>query len=92
MNYQLKTPLKTYIWSVKQTRGARVIMLTDRLAPKDFHFQVGQFLDSKISEMKLIGHRYVKDHYGNDIEEVFTNSGKLMKQEIVDLFNSRMQY
>ena len=37
---------------------------------------------------KLIGYKFVKDHYGRDVEEVFQNTGKFMKQEIIDTYNN----
>ena len=64
-----------------------MIMKTSKLSPKDFHFQVGQFVQSSISEMKLIGYKYIKDHFGNDVEETFENTNKVMKQSILDQHN-----
>ena len=87
-NFNLKNPQKFYIWSVKSYRNPRTIYTIDRLTPKDFHFQVGQFVGTRISEMKLIGYKFVKDHYGRDVEEVFQNTGKFMKQEIIDTYNN----
>jgi len=86
-NFTLKNPMKIYIWSVKSYRNPRMIMKTSKLSPKDFHFQVGQFVQSSISEMKLIGYKYVKDHFGRDIEETFENTNKVMKQSILDQHN-----
>jgi len=86
-NFTLKNPMKIYIWSVKSYRNPRMIMKTSKLSPKDFHFQVGQFVQSSISEMKLIGYKYVKDHFGNDVEETFENTNKVMKQSILDQHN-----
>ena len=86
-NFTLKNPMKIYIWSVKSFRNPRMIMKTSKLSPKDFHFQVGQFVQSSISEMKLIGYKYVKDHFGNDVEETFENTNKVMKQSILDQHN-----
>ena len=87
-NFTLKNPSKLYIWSVKSYRNPRTIYITDILAPKDFNFQVGQFVGTKINEMKLIGYKFIKDHYGRDVEEVFENTGKFMKQEIIDIHNN----
>jgi hypothetical protein len=99
-NFTLKNPMKIYIWSVKSYRNPRMIMKTSKLSPKDFHFQVGQFVQSSISEMKLIGYKYIKDHFGRDIgykyikdhfgrdvEETFENTNKFMKQSILDDHN-----
>ena len=86
-NFTLKNPMKIYIWSVKSYRNPRMIMKTSKLSPKDFHFQVGQFVQSSISEMKLIGYKYIKDHFGNDVEETFENTNKVMKQSILDQHN-----
>ena len=86
-NFTLKNPMKIYIWSVKSYRNPRTIMKTSKLSPKDFHFQVGQFVQSSISEMKLIGYKYIKDHFGNDVEETFENTNKVMKQSILDQHN-----
>ena len=86
-NFTLKNPIKIYIWSVKSYRNPRMIMKTSKLSPKDFHFQVGQFVQSSISEMKLIGYKYIKDHFGNDVEETFENTNKVMKQSILDQHN-----
>lgn len=87
-NFTLKTPQKYYIWSVVSYRNFRQIYTTDKLAPKDFWFQVGQFVRTPITEMKLIGYRIVKDHWGRDIEESFENTGKFMKQEVLDFYNT----
>jgi hypothetical protein len=86
-NFTLKNPMKIYIWSVKSYRNPRMIMKTSKLSPKDFHFQVGQFVKSSISEMKLIGYKYIKDHFGRDVEETFENTNKFMKQSILDDHN-----
>lgn len=86
-NFTLKNPMKIYIWSVKSYRNPRMIMKTSKLSPKDFHFQVGQFVASSISEMKLIGYKYIKDHFGRDVEETFENTNKFMKQSILDDHN-----
>lgn len=86
-NFTLKNPMKIYIWSVKSYRNPRMIMKTSKLSPKDFHFQVGQFVQSSISEMKLIGYKYIKDHFGRDVEETFENTNKFMKQSILDDHN-----
>jgi hypothetical protein len=86
-NFTLKNPMKIYIWSVKSYRNPRMIMKTSQLSPKDFHFQVGQFVQSSISEMKLIGYKYIKDHFGRDVEETFENTNKIMKQSIIDAHN-----
>jgi hypothetical protein len=37
--------------------------------------------------MKLIGYKYIKDHFGRDIEETFENTNKFMKQSILDDHN-----
>jgi len=87
-NFTLKKPLKFYIWSVKSYGNTRQIFTTDKLSPKDFWFQVGQFIGTPIKEMKLIGYKMVKDHWGRDIEEVFQETGKFMKQEIIDNYNN----
>ncbi len=86
-NFTLKNPIKIYIWSVKSYRNPRMIMKTSKLSPKDFHFQVGQFVQSSISEMKLIGFKYIYDHFGRDVEETFENTNKIMKQSIIDAHN-----
>ncbi|MCP3698108.1 MAG: hypothetical protein GY920_06065 [Aliivibrio sp.] len=86
-NFTLKNPLKIYIWSVKSVGNKRMIMFTLQLSPKDFDFQVGQFIGSPITEMKLIGYKYVKDHFGHDVEETFQNTNKFMKQSILDHHN-----
>ena len=86
-NFTLKNPIKIYIWSVISYGNPRMIMKTSNLSPKDFHFQVGQFVQSSISEMKLIGYKYIKDHFGNDVEETFENTNKVMKQSILDQHN-----
>jgi len=86
-NFTLKNPQKFYIWSVKSKQNSNQIMITDKLSPKDFYFQVGQFIQSQITEMKLIGYKIIKDHWGNDVEEVYQNTGKFMKQEIIDAYN-----
>jgi len=87
-NYILKNPQKFYIWSVKSRQNPNQILLTDKLSPKDFYFQVGQFVGTHINEMKLIGYKIVKDHWGNNIEEVFQNTGKFMKKEIISAYNN----
>ena len=87
-NFNLKNPIKYYIWSVVSQGNFRQIFTTSNLSPKNFHFEVGQFVGTPIKEMKLIGYRFVKDHYGRDIEETFENTGKFMKQEIIDNYNS----
>lgn len=87
-NYTLKNPRKSYIWSVKSNQNQTAIYHTSKLAPKDFSFQVGQFVGTEITEMKLIGYKLVKDYWGTDVEEVFENTGKFMKKEIIDAWNS----
>jgi len=87
-NYNLKKPKKNYMWSVKSVNDTQKIMITSNLAPKDFWFQCGQFIDGKIIEMKLIGYKITKDYFGNDKEDVFINSNKFMKQSIIDAHNS----
>lgn len=87
-NYTLKNPRKYYIWSVKSKKNHNSIHLTDRLTPKDFWFQVGQFVGTEITEMKLIGYKLIKDHWGTDVEEIFENTGKFMKKEIIDAWNN----
>ena len=87
-NYTLKNPHKYYIWSVKSRQNSNQILLTDRLSPKDFWFQIGQFVGTHINEMKLIGYKIVKDHWGNDVEEIFQTTGKFMKKEIIDAHNN----
>ena len=87
-NYTLKNPRKSYIWSVKSKKNHNSIYLTDRLSPKDFVFQIGQFVGTEITEMKLIGYKITKDYYGNDVEEIFQNTGKFMKKEIIEAWNS----
>jgi len=87
-NYTLKNPHKYYIWSVKSRQNQRQILLTDRLSPKDFWFQIGQFVGTHINEMKLIGYKIVKDHWGNDVEEIFQTTEKFMKKEIIDAHNN----
>ena len=57
-NFKLKNPQKFYLWSVKSYQNYRTIMVTSKLSPKDFNFQVGQFVRSNISEMELIGFKY----------------------------------
>jgi hypothetical protein len=37
--------------------------------------------------MKLIGYKYIKDHFGRDVEETFENTNKIMKQSIIDAHN-----
>jgi hypothetical protein len=86
-NFTLKNPTKFYIWSIKSRSNFRTIMLTDKLSPKDFHFQVGQFIASNISEMKLIGEKFIYDHWGTEQEEIFFNKNKFMKQSIIDDYN-----
>lgn len=87
-NYTLKNPRKSYIWSVKSKKNQPTIYITNQLAPKDFGFQVGNYVGTEIIEMKLIGYRLVKDHWGNDVEETFENTGKFMKKEIIDAWNN----
>jgi len=87
-NYTLKNPRKSYIWQVKSKRNQTTIYLTDKLSPKDFVFQVGQFVKTEITEMKLIGYKLVKDHWGRDVDEVFENTGKFMKKEIIEAWNN----
>ena len=88
MNYQLKKPMKIYIWKVISRTNMPLIMHTSNLSPKDFYFQIGQFVRSEILEMQLIGYKYIKDHYGNDIEEVYQTTGKFMKKEIIENYNN----
>ena len=38
--------------------------------------------------MKLIGYKMVKDHWGNDVEEIYENTGKFMKKDILQAFNN----
>ena len=87
-NFTLKNPRKYYIWSVVSHHNIRQIYTTDKLAPKDFWFQVGQFVGTSIYEMKLIGYKIVKDHWSRDVEEIFENTGKFMSQEIIDDHNN----
>tara|TARA_R110000744_G_scaffold371095_1_gene481894 strand:+ start:374 stop:670 length:297 start_codon:yes stop_codon:yes gene_type:complete len=87
-NYTLKNPRKYYIWSVRSMRNQTSIYHTSKLAPKDFCFQVGQFVGTEITEMKLIGYKLVKDYWGRDVEETFENTGKFMKKEIIDAWNN----
>lgn len=88
-NYTLKKARKSYIWSVKSSRNFRMIMLTSKLNPKDdFWWEVGRFIDSEISEMKLIGYKYTKDHYNRDVEEVFENTGKFMNEDVIKTHNN----
>ena len=87
-NYTLKNPRKSYIWQVKSKRNQTTIYLTDKLAPKNFCFEVGQFVGTEITEMKLIGYKLVKDHWERDGEETFENTGKFMKKEIIDAWNN----
>ena len=86
-NYNLKNPTRSYIWSVKSEGSITKIMITSNRTPKDFWHQVGQFIDGKIIEMKLIGYKITKDYFGNDKEDVFINSNKFMKQSLVDSHN-----
>tara|TARA_R110000822_G_scaffold7052_2_gene29230 strand:- start:172 stop:468 length:297 start_codon:yes stop_codon:yes gene_type:complete len=90
-NYTLKNPIKFYLWSVKSYQNKRTIYVTQTLSPKDFNFQVGQFVGTKISEMKLIGYKFIKDHWGNDIEETFLDTNKVMKQSIIDAHNTNYE-
>ena len=88
-NYTLKKPRKSYIWSVKSSRNFRMIMITSKLNPNDdFWWEVGRFIDSAISEMKLIGYKYTKDHYNRDVEEVFENTGKFMNEDVIKTHNN----
>lgn len=87
-NFQLKNPRRYYIWSVKSVHNYRQIFLTNRLKPKHFYFEVGQFVKSPILDMELIGYKYVKDHFGNDVEEVFETTGKKMCPEIIEAYNN----
>lgn len=87
-NYTLKNPTKYYIWSVKSKKNHNSIYITDKLSPKDFWFQVGQFVRTEITEMELIGHKFVKDHYGTDVEKVYKTTGKFMKKEIIENYNN----
>lgn len=75
------------MWSVISRMEIRRIMLTDKLTPKDFWFQVGQFNRSEITEMKLIGYKLIKDHWGKDVEETFLDTNKFMKQSVLDTHN-----
>ena len=36
---------------------------------------------------KLIGFKYIYDHFGRDVEETFENTNKIMKQSIIDAHN-----
>lgn len=87
-NFQLKNPRRYYIWSVKSVHNCTQIFLTDKLKPRDFWFQVGQFVNSPIVDMELIGYKYVKDHFGNDVEEVFKTTGKKMCPQILEDYNN----
>ena len=87
-NYTLKNPIKYYIWSVKSKQNHNSIYITDKLAPKDFWFQVGQFVRTEITEMELIGYKFIKDHWGTDVEKVYKTTGKFMKKEIIENYNN----
>jgi len=91
MNYELKNPRKYYMWSIKSGCKCRRIMFTINLNPKpiDFYHQIGQFIESPIKEMKLIGYKLVKDHYGNDTEEIFENTITYMLQKNTDNHNKK---
>ena len=91
-NFTLKTPQKYYIWSVKSRGNQTRIFTTYTLSPKDFYFQVGQFVDSYITKMELIGYKIVKDHWGNDVEKIYETTGKYMKQEILDNYNEEYKH
>ena len=41
--------------------------------------------------MKLIGYKFIKDHWGNDIEETFLDTNKVMKQSIIDAHNTNYE-
>ena len=86
-NFKLKKPRKNYLWKVISTLDTPKIMITTNLTPKDFWWQCGQHIDGKIIEMKLIGYRITKDHYCSDVEEVYINSNKFMKQSVIDTHN-----
>lgn len=86
-NYTLKNPKKNYIWLVRARGQKPTVYLTYSLNPKDFYFQVGQYVDAYISSMELIGYKIVKDHYGHDVEDIYQTTGKFMKKEILDNYN-----
>ena len=90
-NFQLKNPQKIYIWKVISTKNLPLILHTRNLTPKDFWFQVGQFVRCEIKEMQLIGYKYIKDHYGNDVEEVYQTTGKFMKKEVIEEYNKKVR-
>jgi len=87
-NYTLKNPQKFYIWSVKSKQNNVSIYITDRLSPKDFWFQVGQFVRTEITEMELIGYKFIKDHWCNDVEKIYKTTNKFMNKNIIDNYNN----
>ncbi len=90
-NYILKNPNKNYIWSVETKGGQTFIHMTTKLtlSQLQFQYQVGQCLENKeITEMKLIGYEIVKDHWGDNVEKIYKNTNRFMKQEVLDTYNN----
>lgn len=89
-NFTLKKPRRFYIIKVDSTVGSRVFYITKlKLYYGDFYFQVGQFIQkAHIKSIKYIGTYLIKDHFGNDREEVFENSKRVFPQELIETFNN----
>ncbi len=89
-NFTLKTPTRHWIIKVDSTAGSRVFYIP-KLKPSygRFWFHVGQFIQGhRIKSIKYIGQHLVKDHWGNDTEEIFETSKRVFPQELIEAFNN----
>ena len=89
-NFTLKTPQRDWIIKVETTAGSRVFYIPV-LKPTygRFWFFVGQFIQGqRIKSIKYIGQHFVKDHYGNDTEEVFENINREFPTDLIEAFNA----
>jgi len=89
-NFTLKKPRKFYIIKVDSTHGFRLQYIPKlKLTYGEFYFYIGQFIQkAHIKSIKYIGTYLVKDHFGNDTEEIFENSKRIFPQDLIEAFNN----